>query len=150
MPVFTGGGSSVGTAEINDGAIVNVDVNAAANIALTKLAGLIGNPGSFISIEQVSAATTNVTVDGNTRILILAKGHLDDIGNETITVQLRQQTVVKDTVIANAGSAADQVPFALMYSEVPANGTYTVDVVEDDAAGGASNVKIIVIKLRVV
>lgn len=38
MPVFTGGGSNVGSAEINDGAIVNADINANAAIGMSKLA----------------------------------------------------------------------------------------------------------------
>ena len=149
MPVFTGGGSAVGSAEINDGAIVNADVNAAAAIALTKLAGLVGNPGSFISIEQTTGTSVNVTVDGNTRILVLAKGNQANTGNETVDATLRQAGVTKDSATSNAGSGGDQVPFALMYSEVPAANTYTVDVITS-SGGGIANVKIIVIKLRVV
>lgn len=39
MPIFTGGGSQVGSAQINDDSIVNADINSAAAIARTKLAG---------------------------------------------------------------------------------------------------------------
>lgn len=150
MPVITSGGSLINTQSIVNGTIVNEDINAAAAIALTKLAGLIGNPGDFISIAQTTGTTVDVTLDGNTRILVLAKGDITTTGNETVTYSLRQDTVVKDTVISNASSGGDRVPWSLMYSEVPAADTYTIDVIDDAGMGDVANVKIMVIKLRVV
>lgn len=57
MPVFTSGGGQVSSAQINDGAIVNADINANAAIALSKLASL---PLSLIHDETFSDTDTTI------------------------------------------------------------------------------------------
>ena len=149
MPVFTGGGSAVGSAEINDGAIVNADVNAAAAIAQSKIAGIAGAAGDLIDVVYETDSSVDVVLDGKTKIVVIAKGNYVDIGNETQTATLRQDTVVKDTTQVNLGSTADQEGFCLMYSETPAADTYTIDVITSDPSGVA-NVKIMVFKIKTV
>lgn len=66
MAFLQSGGSVVGSAQINDGAIVNADVNAAAAIAATKLSGLpyqvigditLGSTGNTLELTSLPART---------------------------------------------------------------------------------------------
>lgn len=57
MPVFTSGGGQVGSAQINDGSIVNADINTNAAIALSKLASL---PLSLIHDETFTDTDTTI------------------------------------------------------------------------------------------
>jgi hypothetical protein len=102
----------------------------------------------FIVVETSTASTYDFTVDGGQRVIVFCKGNLDNTGNETVTITLDQEAVVKDTVVSNMGSGGDQMPFSLMYTEVPANGTYTLGLTEN-SSGGISNIKYIVVKLRI-
>lgn len=105
---------------------------------------------AFAVVETSTASTYDFTVDGSQRVIVFCKGNLDNTGNETVTISIQQEGVTKDTVVSNMSTAGDQMPFSLMYTEVPANGTYTLAMTEDSGSGGISNLKYIVIKLRVV
>lgn len=63
MPVFTGGSSQVGSANIIDGAIVNADINAAAAIEASKLSGL---PYTTLTSKVSAGGVTTVTTDAFT------------------------------------------------------------------------------------
>lgn len=61
MPIFTGGGSSVTSANIVDGEIINADIAAAAAIAPTKLDLLtaLSNGGDLVTGIQTITVTLN-------------------------------------------------------------------------------------------
>lgn len=140
------GGGVVGSAQITDGAIVNADINAAAAIALTKLSGLVGNPGSFISIETTTGTTHSLTTVANQRVFVFAKGNVATGGGSNRTVTLAYNSVSKDIAAVLANTSAKE-SFALGYSEIPGAGTQNITVTID--ADTIENVKIFVVKLMV-
>ena len=62
MPVFTGGGALVTSASIVDGAIIDADINAAATIALTKLAGSDASGFNESIIDQRNSRFLEVAI----------------------------------------------------------------------------------------
>lgn len=143
MPYFVGGGSAVGSAEITDGAIVDEDINAAAAIALTKLSGLIGNPGSFLSVETSTSTTYSLTTVANQRVVVFAKFWLSGGAGET-NATLAYNGVTKDTTDAMNSTASESN--MLMYTEVP--GAATANITLTAGAGSFNAVKIIVFKVQ--
>lgn len=147
MPVFFGGAANVGSAEIVDGAIVNADINAAAAIALTKIASLIGNPGGLISIETTTGVTHSLTTVAGQKVLVFVKGDITDGTGLTRTLTTQYNAVTKDTVLSMGGGGATVNPFAMHYTEIPGAATQNITVAA--SAGTLSNVVIMVIKLQV-
>ncbi len=145
MPIFNSGGGQVGSSQITDGAIVNADVNAAAAIALSKLEGMIGNPGDFLSIETSVGTTHSLTTVAGQKVLVFAKGNVATGGGSNRAVTLAYNGVTKDTVNVLANSSAKE-SFCLMYTEIPGAGTQnvTVSIVTDTV----ENVVIFVVKLK--
>lgn len=139
------GGSVVGSAQITDGAIVNADINNAAAIDLTKLAGLIGNPGNFVSIDVASGATYSLTTVANQKVFVLAVITGDGSGGFT-TARLKYNAVDKDT--RDVGYYSPEAWTAvLMYSEIPGAGTQNVTVTMD--AGTVTNCRMVIVKLKI-
>jgi hypothetical protein len=100
-------------------------------------------PGGSPAVIEEADSSVDIVLDGNTQIVVWAKGNYVSIGNETQSASLRQDTVVKDSVNVNMGSGGDRSAFSLMYTEVPAADTYTIDVVTSDGEG-IENVKIMI------
>lgn len=77
MPVLNSGGSLVTSDSIVDGSIVNADINAAANIALSKL----NNP-AYVTLADVTLSGVNTVIDSGAfaaksilKILVFSAGH---------------------------------------------------------------------------
>jgi hypothetical protein len=147
MAFITSGGASVTTSEIVDGTIVNADINAAAAIALTKLSGLIGNPGTFLSVEQTTGATHSLTTVANQRVIVIGKCDGAALGGGVAGMTLSYNGVEKDRAGFQADS--DNGPDALIafYSEVPGAGTQNITIGTFGSVT-LSNQKILVIKLQ--
>lgn len=101
MPYYVGGGSQVGSAEITDGAIVNADINSAAAIALTKLAGADGsgynssiiNPNLVVYTKlEITAAQMLTLVTGVPRVILAAQGATTAILPVSFAVEVRGGT----------------------------------------------------------
>ena len=81
---FQGGGSSVGSSEINDGAIVNDDINAAADIARSKLKASDFAPKVLAVTRDIATASGNQVIAhglGRTPILIKISAVLNTGGS---------------------------------------------------------------------
>lgn len=144
MPSVTGGGASnISGSQIVDGTISNVDIATNAAIALSKISGLLADPGSLISIEAEAAASHSLTTVANQRVLVFARASASNVSaGEDAT--LTYNGVTKDTVHVDTGGSADWGPFFLMYTEVPGAGTHPVAI-----NGSSGNELIVVIKLMV-
>lgn len=144
MPLFTSGGSSVTSANIIDGQIIDADISSSAAIALTKLGIGGGTNSDVFSVEQTTGATHSLTTVANQRVFVLAKGACS--GVVTVTLTLQYNAVTKDTVTRGIAGGDLIYPFALMYSEVP--GAATQNVTINNSAGVLSDPKIMVLKLK--
>ena len=149
MPLYTGGGSTVTSANIVDGEIINADISAAAAIALSKIATLIGNPGGLISFESTAAVTHSLTTIANQKVIVWATASVFQPGAATATMQLQYNSVSKNQITLDPSSNVtnDTWPFALMYTEIPGAGTQNVTIVA--SAGTLQDANIIVCKLQV-
>lgn len=147
MAFLTSGGSQVTSGNIVDGSILDADVNAAAAIALTKLSGLIGNPGTFLSIEYTSGATHSLTTVANQRVLVIGKCDGAALSGGVAGMTLLYNGVEKDRAGFQADS--DNGPDALiaLYTEVPGAGTQNITI-STFGSVTLSNQKIFVIKLQ--
>lgn len=149
MPVLNSGGSLVNSDNIVDGSILNADINGAAAIALSKLAGLVGEPGELISIETTAGATHSLTTDGKQQVLVIAVGTHPAASSTAETVSLNYNAVAKHTITIDVGSSfgSERFPFTVMYLEKPAAGTQNITVTT--SAGSIQDCVIMVIKLKV-
>lgn len=144
---FSSGGNLVASANIVDGTIVDADVNAAAAIAATKIAGLIGNPGNIISIDIVAAATYSLTTVAGQRVIVWAKGvQVGTGGGANANVFLKYNGVTKDTAFLGVVNAVTLSAFTLCYSEIPGAATQNVTLTTDYTS--ISTPVIAVIKLQ--
>lgn len=144
MAFLTTGGSQVNSANIVDDAILNADINASAAIALSKLSGLIGNPGSFISIESTIGTTHSLTTVANQKVFVIAITNTN-FGSVQQTVTLAYNGVTKHDHIDQGASGADHT-VVLAYEEIP--GAATADITLT-ASGALHETRIFVVKLMV-
>jgi hypothetical protein len=125
--------SSVETAEISNGTIINEDVSASAAIARSKLAEdalqIYGIPISEIRSDAgasltaaETAGTFDITVGTNT---IVANGEVTD--NETETSVAYFQIVLPPEYVA-AGDVTVRMPSALIKTGAPTNNGSTLDI----------------------
>lgn len=147
MAFITSGGSNVASAQIIDGSIVNADVNAAAAIAQSKLAGIAGAAGDLLAVEHTAGATHSLVTTGNEIVVVFAKGAFTGDSNEQ-TVTLAYNAVAKDTTNIRLAASGNKGNFIVMYTERPAAGTQNVTVAV--GAGTLSDVDIIVLKFKAV
>lgn len=71
MPVFTSGGSSVTSASIVDGEIVNADVNANAGIAITKISNAPYAVLADVTLGSPATSLASGTFAGKTHLRII-------------------------------------------------------------------------------
>lgn len=143
MGFFTGGGSQVGSAQINDGSIVNADVNAAAAIAQSKLGDNLGDDTDICNVELSYAATHSLTTDANTKVLVIASFRPDGAAGLT-TAALKYNGVTKHS--ASVGSNSDGQMVTFMYAEKP--GAATANITLTTSAGTLLNPCITVLKFK--
>lgn len=146
MPVLQSGGSLVTTGSIVDGTILNDDIAAAAAIAQSKIAGMLGNSNDIVSIEVTVGTTHSLTTVAGQKVLVFAKGDITDGTGTGRTIALQYNAVTKDSVGSNTGGSATRSPFALMYTETP--GAATQNVTVSTSGGSLANVVIVVVKLK--
>jgi hypothetical protein len=146
MGIFTGGGSQVGSAQINDGAIVNADVNAAAGIAQSKIAGNANAAGDIVSVETTAGVTHALTTLAGERVLVIAKGNLSDGTGTARTISLNYNGVAQDSVVTTGGGSATRIGFCLTYTAI--HGADTQNITVTTTGGALENVDIMVLKLK--
>lgn len=84
-----------------------------------------------IAVYSASGATLSLTTTANQKVVVWAKGELDiGTGGGTRTINLKYNSVVKDSVIGRDNSSTPSIlmPFALMYTETPGAGTHDITV----------------------
>jgi hypothetical protein len=143
------GGSVVGSAQITDDSIVNADINSAAAIAQTKVAGSSNGNTDLIAFERTAAATHSLTTVTGQRVLVIATGNVGIASATTLTsVTLKYNGVTKATIEVgeSGGSANNRDAFCLTYSEVP--GAATANITIECADYGPTNCAISVIKIK--
>lgn len=129
MGIFTSGGSSVTSANIVDGEIVNADINAAAAIAQSKIAGSANGNTDLVAIETSDTGTLSLTTVANQRVVVLAFVVID--GGIEATTTLSYNAVAKDEKLGQSASASEYtVP--LMYTETPGAATANITVSSTD------------------
>lgn len=102
---------------------------------------------SPFSVETTSGTTHSLTTVASQRVVVWAKGWLSaDVNNRTVT--LKYNGVTKDSVtIDESDTAAGNIPFALLYTEIP--GAATQNITVETSGGTLNDVKILVFKLNV-
>lgn len=104
-----------------------------------------------LSIETTTGATHSLTTIAGEKVFVIAKGTCANtaIGStEDITITIKYNSVVKDTVIFNPGNETDTVPFALIYTETPGAATQNITVQHTGNNATLSNIVIIVLKVK--
>ena len=149
MAFLTSGGSNVGSAQINDGAIVNADVNAAAAIAQSKLAGSANGDTDLIAFELTNGATHSLTTVANQRVLVIVRAGIR-VNSSTLdgTITVSYGGVGKKTIgwdVPSVGTSS-LAPVTLMYTEVP--GAATANITVASSVYGLEDVQIVVIKMK--
>lgn len=97
------------------------------------------------SVQVASAATLSVTTTAGQRIICWAKGDLASSGSVAVTVTIKYNTTVKDTITidqSDNGGVGWTVPFTGMYSEVPGAGTQNITI---NTSGGSINNPVIMV-----
>lgn len=145
MPSVQGGGGLVSGSNIVDGTVADADIATNAAISLSKLSGLIGNPGSFISFDISTTGTYALTTLANERVLVLATCEVVGLSTN-MTQTLKYNAVTKDTRIVRTGNSGFSGSCMLAYTEVPGAATQNITVNSD---ASLSNSVIVVIKLKV-
>lgn len=143
MAFLQSGGGVVGSAQITDGAIVNADVNAAAAIVQSKIAGTANGNTDIIAAESSYATTHSLTTVAGQRVLVFATFRPDGAAGLT-TVELKYNGVTKHS--ASVGSNSDGQMVMLMYTEVP--GAATANITLTSSAGTLLAPCIMVLKLK--
>lgn len=147
MPSVGSGGSLVTGANIVDGTVSNADIATNAAIAQSKIAGLIGNPGTLISIEQTVNTTAAVTTLANQAILVIAKGTVTGLATAGSQVTLSYNGVQKDICNYRHPGASDEADnFCLTALFTPGADTQNLVVA---ASTTLTNCVITVIKLQI-
>jgi hypothetical protein len=100
---------------------------------------------SFFTIETTAGATHSLTTVAGQRVIVWAKGHDSRTAGSPSAINLKYNSVTKDTVSAGSTSGSTQhVPFSLMYSEIPGAGTQNITV---DGGTSLGSVVIMVLKI---
>jgi hypothetical protein len=147
MPSVTGGGASnISGAQITDGSISNADIASNAAIDYTKLAGIVGNPAAFFSVEESTAATYDVTTVANQKLIVMANCGNDGAAGTTITVSLKYGGVTKGTSTAgNGNSRPDNCVVWATFT--PGAGTATLSL--SPSTGSLNNQRWLIFKLMI-
>lgn len=145
MPSASSGGSLVTGASIVDNSISNADIATNAAIAQSKIANLIANPGTLISIETGSGTPYSLTTIAGQKVLVIVKGNVADNSSESTTT-LTYGGVTKDTVKCD-GDAGSNLPFTLLWTDIPGAGTADLAVANSIVA--VENIVFVIIKLQV-
>jgi hypothetical protein len=119
---------------------------AIANGETIDASDFIGNPAPFFSIENTIGGTHSLTTVANQRVLVIAKGSFTGSSAANV-VSLQYNGVTKDSVKMRLGSSVDNMPFTLMYTEVP--GAATQNVTLTTSVGSLEDLDIVVTKLRI-
>jgi hypothetical protein len=143
MAFLTSGGSSVTSANIVDGEIVNADISPSAGIVQSKIAAQANANADIVSVEIGSATPYSLTTVAGQRVLVIASFNLTG-GAGACTVDLQYNGVTKHS-IASMNNATTQGN-CMMYSEVPGAATANITIVP--SAGSVSNPRITVIKFK--
>lgn len=149
MAFLTSGGSTVTSANIVDGEIVNADVSPTAAIAQTKLAGTSNGNTDVIACETSSSVPYSLTTVANQRVIVIVSGRiLMNAGPTQDTINLQYNGVTKSSVTVgySTTSASSFMPFTLMYSEVP--GAATANIGLTTTTYTPADVDVTVIKLK--
>ena len=143
---ITSGGANVGSSQINDGAIINADINVAAAIAQSKIAGTLNGNTDIISVETTAGTTHSLTTVAGQKVIVWAKGSIAET-TTTLTLTLKYNGVTKDTVVQTYNdTGASSWPFALVYTETP--GAATQNITIETTSGTINNPVIVVIKVK--
>lgn len=149
MAFLTTGGSLVTSDSIVDGSVLNADVNAAAAIAQSKIAGTPNDNTGIVAVERTVGATHALTTVANQRVVVIATGNLG-ISSSTLldTVNLKYNGVTKDSIEVgeSGGNGNNRDAFCLTYTEVP--GAATANITVDADFYSPTNVKILVMKFK--
>lgn len=143
MAFLQSGGTIVGSAQITDGAIVNADINAAAAIAQSKIAGHTNASTDIIRVESTAGTTHSLTTAAGERVIVFASFTPDGAAG-IVTVNLKYNSVVKHTM--SVGSNSDNTGMTLQYTEVP--GAATANITVDSSAGTIGSCVITVLILK--
>lgn len=143
MAFLQSGGGVVGSAQITDGAIVNADVNAAAAIVQSKIAGTANGNTDIIAAESSYATTHSLTTVAGQRVVVIASVRPDGAAG-LVTVSLQYNGVTKHSTVV--GSNSDGQMVTLMYTEVP--GAATANITLTTTAGTLDEPCIMVIKMK--
>jgi hypothetical protein len=105
-----------------------------------------------ISVETTTGTTYSITTTGSQRVVVLAKGSVQQTlnGNSTTSVLLNYDGVQKDTVSTSGDTdgATGFDAFSLMYTEIPTAGTRNITLSITNG-GSIVDAVIIVLKIRV-
>ncbi len=143
MAFLTSGGSAVTSSNIVDGEIVNDDINPAAAIAQSKIAGASGSNSDLFVIEQTNGTTHSLTTLANQRVLVIVSGDATTAG-ATHTIDVQYNGVSKSQVTIDVGSGSTS-GWCTTYTEVPGAATHDITISTGASLG---NVKILVIKFK--
>lgn len=143
MAFLTQGGSQIGSSNITDGAIVNADINANANIDQSKIGDSLNDNTGLVSVQVSTTGSISVTTVANQRLVVFAAGEPAGAAGMQ-TVSLRYNGVTKDSRGESTGATHNS--FKLQYTEVPGAGTQTIDLAI--SGGSIANSTIIVMKFR--
>ena len=119
---------SVATAEILDGTIVNADIDAAAGIVSTKLAGFTHTAETLLAIEKMAVVTWSFAVDGGAQATTGLGVTLPD--NAIVT------KVVEDNT-TNCTSAGSGATYKLV---LPTDGDLSSNITCDGTTVGVGSV----------
>lgn len=110
-----------------------------ANLA----AGIAAALNDLIIIETTAGATHSLTTIASQKVIVWAKGNINQTGGIQ-TVNLKYNSVTKDTSSIFQGNTNEPASFSLMYTEVP--GAATANITVDGVT--VENVVIIVLKVK--
>lgn len=144
MAFLQSGGSIVGSAQITDGAIVNADVNAAAAIAQSKIAGAAGSSSDIVRVLTSSNAALSVTTLAGEKVVAWAFGNTAGAVGAAL-VSINYNSVAKCTAECETGLNQAK-SFCVGYTETP--GAATNNITVTTSAGSLANYSIIAIILK--
>ena len=136
MPVFTGAGSIVTSSNIVDGTIVNADISANANIAISKL-----NNAPFKILADVTLGTAGLTLDTGTfdaKNLLRVSIHIPGVAGATgILMRFNNDTgsnynYQNGPNLVVSGPAVAQTSLSLSSSSSAADRTHFFDLFNRD------------------
>lgn len=116
-----------------------------AKTAVGETGALLVAPNSIgPTIETTTGTTHSLVTVADQKVMVWAKGWIDDGTGTERTVELKYNGVTKDTTVVQGSGSSTNPAFALMYTETPGAGTQNITVTT--TGGTLMNVVIMVLK----